>query len=63
MPHTWEPWVIMILPPGGFLTLGAILMGMSWWWQRGEKKDEAVKPRRWPHGVRAPEDERGEMVA
>jgi electron transport complex protein RnfE len=63
MPHDWEPWVIMILPPGGFLTLGAILMGLSWWWQRGEKKDEAVKPRRWPHGVRAPEEEPGEMVA
>lgn len=63
MPHNWEPWVIMILPPGGFLTLGAILMGMSWWWQRGEKKDEAVKPRRWPHGVRAPEERRPEMVA
>ena len=63
MPHNWEPWVIMILPPGGFLTLGAILMGMSWWWQRGEKKDEAVKPRRWPQGVRAPEEGRSEMVA
>jgi len=63
MPHNWEPWVIMILPPGGFLTLGAILMGMSLWWQRGEKKDEAVKPRRWPHGVRAPEERRPEMVA
>jgi electron transport complex protein RnfE len=56
LPGTWEPWVIMILPPGGFFTLGLILMGMSWWWQRGEKVDEAVKPRRWPHGVRAPEE-------
>ncbi len=64
MPHNWEPWVIMILPPGGFLTLGGILMGLSWWWQRGEKKDVAVKPRRWPNGVRAPEEERrSEMVA
>ena len=25
----YEPWVIMILPPGGFLTLGVILIAMS----------------------------------
>jgi electron transport complex protein RnfE len=33
----FEPWVIMILPPGGFLTLGAILLFFNWF-QR--KKDE-----------------------
>jgi electron transport complex protein RnfE len=26
----FEPWVIMILPPGGFITLGMILMLFSW---------------------------------
>ena len=26
----WEPWVIMILPPGGFLTLGLILLCFNW---------------------------------
>jgi len=56
LPGSWEPWVIMILPPGGFLTLGAILMGLSWWWGRGARADEASKPRRWPHGVREPEE-------
>ena len=56
LPQSWEPWVIMILPPGGFLTLGAILMGLSWWWGRGERADEAARPRRWPHGVREPEE-------
>ena len=30
----YEPWVIMVLPPGGFLTLGVILLGMAWWKQR-----------------------------
>ena len=53
MPAGWEPWVIMILPPGGFFTLGVVLLGLSWWWQRGEERDEAASPRRWPHGVRA----------
>lgn len=32
-PH-YEPWVIMVLPPGGFLTLGVILLVMAWWKQR-----------------------------
>jgi electron transport complex protein RnfE len=26
----FEPWVIMILPPGGFLMLGAILLVFAW---------------------------------
>lgn len=26
----FEPWVIMILPPGGFLTLGMILLVFNW---------------------------------
>lgn len=26
----FEPWVIMILPPGGFLTLGVILLIFNW---------------------------------
>ncbi len=33
----FEPWVIMILPPGGFLTLGVILLFFNWFRQ---KKDE-----------------------
>ena len=27
---SFEPWAIMVLPPGGFLTLGALLMIFSW---------------------------------
>ncbi len=26
----FEPWVVMILPPGGFLTLGVILLFFNW---------------------------------
>jgi Na+-translocating ferredoxin:NAD+ oxidoreductase RnfE subunit len=29
MPDSWEPWVIMMLPPGGFLTLGIVLLTLS----------------------------------
>jgi electron transport complex protein RnfE len=30
----FEPWVIFALPPGGFLTLGLWLVGLSWWCTR-----------------------------
>ncbi|MFQ5746606.1 MAG: electron transport complex subunit RsxE [Gemmatimonadota bacterium] len=50
---SYEPWVVMILPPGGFLTLGFILLGFGWW--RG-RRQEVVRPRRWPHGVTAREE-------
>ena len=38
--ENFEPWIIMILPPGGFLTLGAILLFFNWF-QR--KKDEFLE--------------------
>jgi electron transport complex protein RnfE len=30
----YEPWVVMILPAGGFLSLGIILIVLSWWQKR-----------------------------
>ncbi|NOQ79539.1 MAG: RnfABCDGE type electron transport complex subunit E [Gammaproteobacteria bacterium] len=30
----FEPWVIMILPPGGFLTLGLLLLFFNWFTER-----------------------------
>jgi Na+-translocating ferredoxin:NAD+ oxidoreductase subunit E len=47
----WEPWVIMILPPGGFFTLGFILLAFGWWAGRTQSKPRV---RRWPHGVTTP---------
>jgi electron transport complex protein RnfE len=44
----YEPWVVMILPPGGFLTLGAILLLLGWSRQR---RAPEPRVRRWPHGV------------
>ena len=26
----WEPWVVLMLPPGGFLTLGTFLIAIRW---------------------------------
>jgi hypothetical protein len=28
----------MILPPGGFLTLGALLLGLAWWQERRQER-------------------------
>jgi electron transport complex protein RnfE len=29
--HNYEPWVLFLLPPGGFLTLGTWLLLFSFW--------------------------------
>jgi electron transport complex protein RnfE len=31
---SFEPWIVMILPPGGFFTLGFLLLGFNWYSQR-----------------------------
>jgi electron transport complex protein RnfE len=38
----FEPWVIMILPPGGFLTLGLILLFFNWFTVKKNKFIEQV---------------------
>jgi electron transport complex protein RnfE len=30
----YEPWIIFILPPGGFFTIGFVLLGLNWWERR-----------------------------
>jgi H+/Na+-translocating ferredoxin:NAD+ oxidoreductase subunit E len=30
MPHSFEPWVVMLLPPGGFFMIGALLLLANW---------------------------------
>ncbi|MBW2269845.1 MAG: electron transport complex subunit RsxE [Deltaproteobacteria bacterium] len=38
---SYEPWVVMILPPGGFLTLGVLLLGLAWWEERRRERVKA----------------------
>lgn len=45
---SYEPWIIMILPPGGFFTLGFILLVFGW---RTGRREEQKVVRDWPHGV------------
>ena len=35
----FEPWVIMILPPGGFFMLGFLLLGFNWYTLRKQRKE------------------------
>jgi len=39
---SYEPWVVMILPPGGFLTLGALLLGLAWWEERRQARSKSA---------------------
>ena len=38
----YEPWIIFILPPGGFFTIGFILLAMNWWQRRQEERAKAA---------------------
>jgi electron transport complex protein RnfE len=42
---SYEPWIVMILPPGGFLTLGVLLLGLAWWQERRPDRIEASQRR------------------
>ena len=41
----FEPWVVMILPPGGFFSLGFLLLYFNWYAERRKKrKQKSNKP-------------------
>ncbi len=46
----YEPWIVFVLPPGGFFTIGFLLLGLSYV-QRRRKPKPMV--REWPEGVGA----------
>lgn len=37
--ESFEPWVVMILPPGGFFMLGFLLLGFNWYAQRKKSRE------------------------
>ena len=39
---SYEPWVVMILPPGGFLTLGFLLLVISWRERRRAERNSGI---------------------
>lgn len=50
---SFEPWVIMVMPPGGFFTIGFYLLLFGWWTRRKERNAKTRAPRRWPHQATA----------
>jgi len=40
LPTAWPDWVIMVLPPGAFLTFGLLLGAVNWYGSRKEKVGE-----------------------
>ncbi len=51
----YEPWVVMILPPGGFLTLGFLLLVLAWVERR---RARSAKPDAAMSGAARPETAR-----
>ena len=47
----YEPWVIFVLPPGGFFTLAFVLLTIAWWKERQAARVKAAEP----HGLAAAE--------
>jgi electron transport complex protein RnfE len=37
----FQPWVVMLLPPGGFFVLGSWLLVFAWWARRRERREAA----------------------
>jgi H+/Na+-translocating ferredoxin:NAD+ oxidoreductase subunit E len=54
MGPNFEPWVVFVLPPGGFLTLGFLLLTLSWWQRR--KQRTPAPDLKWPDGVKVKEE-------
>jgi electron transport complex protein RnfE len=42
MGPSFEPWVIMVLPPGGFLMIGLLLIGLAWREQRAARRKTSL---------------------
>lgn len=51
MPSGFEPWVIMVLPPGGFFTIAMYLFIFGWWKERQLRKQQGPRKRTWIHPV------------
>ncbi len=44
MPESFQPWVIMNLPPGGFFSFGFVLLGLAWWNERQTRRAKKLIP-------------------
>lgn len=47
----FEPWVIMVLPPGGFFTIAFYMLIFGWWHERKARRQGKIEKRHWIHPV------------
>lgn len=45
LPDIWSDWIIMVLPPGAFLTLGLLIALVNAWGARGGKNGPGANPK------------------
>jgi Na+-translocating ferredoxin:NAD+ oxidoreductase subunit E len=45
MPHGFQPWVVMMLPPGGFFMIGVLLLVANWRDLRTVARARVARPR------------------
>ena len=43
LPTFWPDWVVMVLPAGGFLTLGFIILAMGYYEERKAERMEQTE--------------------
>ena len=48
---SFEPWVIMVLPPGGFFTIGFYMLIFGWLHERKARRQGKLQKRHWIHPV------------
>ena len=59
MPASFEPWVVMVLPPGGFFMIGVLLLIVNWHDLRTRTRHQTAgseSPARPAQGSRAPKE-------
>jgi len=44
MGSNFEPWVVFVLPPGGFFTIGFLLLGLNWYERRKKQRAAVLSP-------------------
>jgi electron transport complex protein RnfE len=57
MPHAFDPWVVMMLPPGGFFMIGVLLLVANWHDLRKVERATAVRRATAPAAAPAREPE------
>jgi H+/Na+-translocating ferredoxin:NAD+ oxidoreductase subunit E len=62
MPHAFEPWIIMLLPPGGFFMIGVLLLVANWADLRKLARERSTQPAATDSGAPQPREPEAALV-